>query len=74
MKSRNWLEIKSMSPLELSAKLRDSQDKLFRLRFRHSSTPVKNAIEIRDLRRIIAKTKTLMRENEIRSAEQSQSK
>jgi large subunit ribosomal protein L29 len=74
MKSRNWMEIRSMSPLELGAKLRDSKDKLFRLKFRHSSTPVKNAIEIRDLRKMIAKIKTLMRENEIRSAQQTKSK
>ncbi len=74
MKSRNWMEIKNMPPLELAAKLRDTQEKLFRLKFRHSSTPVKNAIEIRDLRKMIAKINTLMRENEIRSAKQSKSK
>lgn len=71
MKSKSWQEIKSMSPLELGAKLRDTQEKLFRLKFRHSSTPVKNSLEIRFLRRTIAQIKTLMKEKEMISKNQA---
>lgn len=61
MKSKNWQEIKNMSPVELEAKLRDSQEELFRVKFRHSSTPVKNPLIIRELRRNIARFKTLLK-------------
>ncbi len=71
MKSKNWQEIKNMGSLELGAKLRESQEKLFRLKFRHSSTPVKNGLEIRLLRRTIAQIKTLMREKELAAAKQA---
>ena len=62
MKSKIWQEIRSLSPVELEAKLRDSEEKLFRLEFRHASTPLKNALEIRKLRRDVARFKTLLRE------------
>ena len=63
MKAKAWLEIKSMSPLELETKLRDTKEKLFRIRFRHSSTPVRNGLEIRQLRRMVARLNTLLKEN-----------
>ncbi len=60
MKSKNWNEIKSMSKVELNAKLSELQDKIFRLRFRHSTAPVKNPLEIRGIRKDIARIKTLI--------------
>lgn len=73
MKAKNWFEIKSMSTLELESKLRDTQDRLFRLKFRHSSAPVKNGLEIRTLRRMVAKLKTLLKENSA-SAQKAETK
>ena len=74
MKSKAWLEIKSMSPLELETKLRDTKEKLFRIKFRHSSTPVRNGLEIRQLRRLVAKLNTLLKENSMASKVTAQAK
>jgi len=74
MKSKAWLEIRSMSPLELEVKLRDSKEKLFRLKFRHSSTPVRNGLEIRELRRMVARINTLLKENSVKAASASKEK
>lgn len=60
MKSKNWNEIKNMTDVELGAKLSELQDKLFKLKFRHSATPIKNPLEIRDIRRNVARIKTLV--------------
>jgi large subunit ribosomal protein L29 len=60
MKSKNWQEMKNMSDAELNAKLNDMQDRIFRLKFRHTTAPVKNPLEIRMLRRDIARVKTLL--------------
>ena len=74
MKSKAWLEIKSMSPIELETKLRDTKDKLFRIKFRHSSTPVRNGLEIRQLRRLVARLNTLLKENSMASKASVQTK
>ena len=60
MKSKNWQEMKNMSDAELNAKLKDMQDRIFSLKFRHTTAPVKNPLEIRNLRRNIARVKTLL--------------
>ena len=60
MKSKIWNEMKNMSDAELNAKLNDYQDKIFKLRFRHSTAPLKNGLEIRTIRRDIARIKTLL--------------
>ena len=62
MKQKNWQEIKNMTQVELAAKLSDLEEKLFRLKFRNSTSPVKNALEIREKRRMIARIKTLLAE------------
>jgi len=62
MKQKNWQEIKNMTQVELAAKLSDLEEKLFRLKFRNSTSPVKNALEIRENRRMIARIKTLLAE------------
>jgi large subunit ribosomal protein L29 len=60
MKSKNWNEIKNMSKVELNAKFSELQDKIFRLRFRHSTTSLKNPLEIREIRKDMARIKTLI--------------
>ena len=62
MKQKNWQEIKSMSDAELNAKLVELEDKYFKLKFRNSTAPVKNPLEIRELRKNIARIKTLLAE------------
>lgn len=60
MKTKVWQEMKNQTEAELQLKLRESEDKLFRLKFKHATTPVKNGIEIRNVRRMIARLKTLL--------------
>ncbi|MDR2437337.1 MAG: 50S ribosomal protein L29 [Endomicrobium sp.] len=60
MKSKLWHEMKNMTDIELNAKLSELKDKFFKVRFRHSTTPVKNPLEIREIRRNIARIKTLI--------------
>ena len=53
-----------MSKKELEAKLRDVQEKSFKLRFQHTTNPLKNPMEIRTARREIAKVLTILRQKE----------
>ncbi|MFH1368583.1 MAG: 50S ribosomal protein L29 [Elusimicrobiota bacterium] len=65
MKSKIWQEIRSMSVVEVQSKLRESEDNLFKLRFKHTTTPLKNGLEIRTIKRNIARFKTLLHEKSI---------
>jgi large subunit ribosomal protein L29 len=60
MKSNDWNEIKNMSVVELNGKLADLQDKIFKLKFHHSTSVLKNPLAIRWMRRDIARIKTLL--------------
>ena len=53
-----------LSVKELEARLLESQEKSFRLKFRHASNPLKNPMEIRTARRQIAKILTVLRQKE----------
>ncbi|MDR1926571.1 MAG: 50S ribosomal protein L29 [Endomicrobium sp.] len=63
MKNKNWNEIKNMTNIELNSKLSELQSKFFKLKFRHSTVPVKNPLEIREIRRNIARIKTFIAQN-----------
>lgn len=60
MKNKAWVEFKNMSVVELESKLKENEDELFSLKFKHTSTPLKNPLIIRNLRRTVAKIKTLL--------------
>ncbi len=60
MKQKNWQEIKSMSDKELAAKLTELEEKYYKLKFRNATAPVKNPLEIRELRKTIARIKTIL--------------
>ncbi len=53
-----------LSVSELEARLRESQEKSFKLKFQHASNPLKNPMEIRTARRQIAKIRTVLRQKE----------
>lgn len=61
-KMREW------SPDELKAKEREFADQLFRLRFQLASGQTETLQKIRDLRRDLARVKTLLREVELKAA------
>jgi len=58
----------TMSNAELSAKLAESQESYFRLRFRHTNNPLKNPMVIRRTRREIARLKTFLHQIEKEAA------
>jgi large subunit ribosomal protein L29 len=53
-----------MSALELEARLRETQEAHFRLRFQHTSTPLKNPMQLRSARRRIARILTVLKQKQ----------
>ena len=51
----------ALTPDEIRQKLAQAREQYFRMRFRHKATPMKNPLEIRDLRRDIARYETVLR-------------
>ncbi len=61
MKTKQLEELKNASKEELLAKLEELKKELFELKLKHSIVKVKNPLKIRNLRRDIARIKTLLR-------------
>ncbi|MBI4376111.1 MAG: 50S ribosomal protein L29 [Elusimicrobia bacterium] len=66
MKGNDRQAKKSLSVAELEAELRQTREKAFRAEFKHTVTPLKNPMELKNLRRHIARLSTWI--NEKRSA------
>jgi len=62
-------QFRELSEEELDQKLSDLTDDLFKLRIRHSVAKLENPIRIREVRREIARLKTVIRENRRRMQE-----
>ncbi|MDR1928712.1 MAG: 50S ribosomal protein L29 [Endomicrobium sp.] len=60
MKKNDFNAIKDISVDELSMKLKELQEKLFKLKLHHSIGNLKNPMEIRKTKRSIAKIKTII--------------
>jgi large subunit ribosomal protein L29 len=58
MKTKEKQDKKSLSLVELNTELRQAQEKKFKLQFKHQVTPLANPMELRALRRQIARLKT----------------
>lgn len=58
-------ELREMSDEELRKKLAESKDELFRLRFQHATGQLDNPMKLKDVKRRIARLKTVMREREL---------
>jgi len=56
---------KALSVNELKNALKEAEQKRFQLAFKHSVTPVKNPVELRTLRREIARLRTWIRQKEL---------
>ena len=64
-KEKKEVNIRELTDIELNTKLLEAREKLFKMKFSHKTTPLKNPLEIRILRRQIATILTLMREKEL---------
>ena len=58
-------EIRKMSVEELSTKLNDLKKDLFMLRMQHATNHLDNPIKISNVRRDIARVKTVLREKQL---------
>ena len=60
-------ELKKMSAEELNAKLKELKGELFNLRFQHATGQLENPTRIKDVKKSIARIKTIQREAEIKA-------
>ena len=59
-------DLREMTNDEMSQKLHDSQEELFNLRFQKSMNRLENANKLKDVKKDIARMKTLLTERELR--------
>ena len=59
-------EVRDLTGAELSTKLMDLKKDLFNLRLQHATNQLDNPIRIADVKRDIARVRTIMRENELK--------
>lgn len=62
------VELRELSHGELDGKLLDLKKDLFNLRMQHATNQLDNPLRINDLKKDIARVKTLIRENELKEA------
>ena len=60
-------EIRELSAAELDTKLADLKDQLFNLRFQMATGQCENPMKIRDVKKSIARIKTIQRERELKA-------
>ena len=64
MKTKEKDQKKSLSVGELKTALAQLREKQFRLRFKHRVTPLANPLELRSVRRDIARLETFLRQKQ----------
>ncbi|MCI5697881.1 MAG: 50S ribosomal protein L29 [Clostridiales bacterium] len=62
-------KIRQMTDIELSSELDKMKKELFNLRFQHVTGQLENPVKMREVKRDIARVKTIMREKELAKAE-----
>ncbi|HEX7091074.1 MAG TPA: 50S ribosomal protein L29 [Longimicrobiales bacterium] len=65
----NAAEIRDLTDEEIRQRIVETQEELFRLRFRSATQALENPALLRRLRRDIARMKTILRERELRESE-----
>ncbi len=61
-------EVRGMTPAELETKLVELKKELFQLRFQNATNQLTNPGKIADVKKDIARVKTIIREKQIASA------
>ena len=61
-------EMKKLSTAELETKLKDLKAELFNLRFQLAINQLDNPMRVSAVKKVIARVKTVLRENEINSS------
>lgn len=60
-------DLRDLSSEELEQKLAELKEELFNLRFQMATGQLENPLRMRDVRRSIARVKTVMRERELKA-------
>lgn len=60
-------EIRGMSAGELNQKLAELKEELFNLRFQLATGQLENPMRIKDVKKTIARVKTILREQELKA-------
>ena len=60
-------EIRDMSAGELNQKVASLKEELFNLRFQHATGQLENPMRIREVKKTIARIKTIQRERELKA-------
>jgi len=63
-------KVRNMSQVELTTEELKLKKELFNLRFQHVTGQLENPLKMRDLKRDIARVKTVLREQELKKAEE----
>jgi large subunit ribosomal protein L29 len=58
-------EIRELSPADITARIAELEEERFRLRFRSATETLENPLRLREIRRDIARLKTVLREREL---------
>jgi len=66
-------EIRELSDRELQEKIRELKDELFNLRFQMATGQLENTMRLKEVRKSIARVKTVMRERELAAAGRTRS-
>ena len=61
--------MRELSAAELDQKLADLKAELFNLRFQHAINQLENPMRLRDVKKDIARVKTLIRQSELENAQ-----
>ena len=62
-------KMREMTDAELAAELEKMKKELFNLRFQHVTGQLENPLQMREVRKNIARVKTIMREKELEKAQ-----
>ena len=62
-------KMREMTEVELNTELGKMKKELFNLRFQHVTGQLENPVQMRELKRDIARVKTIIREKELATAE-----
>lgn len=62
-------KMREMSETELTAEVKKLKNELFNLRFQQVTGQLENPIKMRDVKKEIARVKTILREKEIKRAQ-----
>ena len=62
-------KMRDMSELELNVELKKMKQELFNLRFQHVTGQLENPIKMRDVKKEIARVKTILREKELKKVQ-----